>query len=182
MVNERKYFTSFEDKVEELTLADGTTINALGKGSIELNLPHACLTITNTLLIPSLTSNLLSYAPFLRTNHSLLPLKEERFEVVDKNNKRILEVSYHNGNLVAQQSIEKSFKITKNENKDIINLHKTSSHPSLQYFKKCTLILKYTTSTVSLVNSAKPQKWHSLVIFPKVRKNWNSFILTCAVP
>ncbi|MBW0505367.1 hypothetical protein O181_045082 [Austropuccinia psidii MF-1] len=93
MVNERKYFTSFEDKVEEINLADGTTINALGEGSIELALPHACLTIKNTLLIPSLTSNLLSYAPFLRTNHSLLPLKEERFEVVDKNNNRILDGS-----------------------------------------------------------------------------------------
>ncbi|MBW0472742.1 hypothetical protein O181_012457 [Austropuccinia psidii MF-1] len=90
MVNQLEFFQSIEMKDQEIKLADGSIIKALGCGTIQFKFQTIILTFSNTLYIPSLAPNLISMTTFLRTHHIIKLLNKDEFEVVDRNMKQIL--------------------------------------------------------------------------------------------
>ncbi|MBW0482382.1 hypothetical protein O181_022097 [Austropuccinia psidii MF-1] len=67
MVNHLEYFEDIEMRKQEIELADGSTIEALGTGTIRLEFKNINLRLSNTLYIPNLATNLISIATLLKT-------------------------------------------------------------------------------------------------------------------
>ncbi|MBW0483194.1 hypothetical protein O181_022909 [Austropuccinia psidii MF-1] len=132
MVNNLNYFQSIEMKKQEIELADGSIIEALGHGAIRLEFTNIILTFSNTLFIPSLATNLISMTTFLRTHHIIKLLNPNEFEVVDQNERQIVTGSFASGNLTLYyppKALLCSTILPK-----LTTLHKAAGHPSLDYF------------------------------------------------
>ncbi|MBW0491905.1 hypothetical protein O181_031620 [Austropuccinia psidii MF-1] len=79
MVNQLEFFQSIEMKDQEIELADGSIIKALGCVTIQLEFQNIILTFSNMLYIPSLATNLISMTTFLRTHHIIKLLNKDKF-------------------------------------------------------------------------------------------------------
>ncbi|MBW0504359.1 hypothetical protein O181_044074 [Austropuccinia psidii MF-1] len=99
MVNQLEFFQSIEMKDQEIKLAGGSTIKALGCGTIQLKFQNIILTFSKTLYIPSLATNLISMTTPLRTHLIIKLLNKDKFEVIDKDMKQIVTGSLASGNL-----------------------------------------------------------------------------------
>ncbi|MBW0482675.1 hypothetical protein O181_022390 [Austropuccinia psidii MF-1] len=135
MVNHLECFEDIYMRKQDIELADGSTIEALGTGTIRLEFKNIILRLSNTLYIPSLATNLISMATFLRTQHTIRSSKNEEFEVIDIEGNQVVSGSYSFGNLILHKYHQKAFLTTATSN-NLIMLHKASGHPSLEYFKK----------------------------------------------
>ncbi|MBW0479363.1 hypothetical protein O181_019078 [Austropuccinia psidii MF-1] len=117
MVNHLECFEDIDMSKQEIELADGSTIEALGTGTIRLEFKNIILRLSNTLYIPNLATNLI------------------KFEVIDIEGNQVVSGSYSSGNLILHKHHQKAFLTTATSN-NLIMLHKASGHPSLEYFKK----------------------------------------------
>ncbi|MBW0545433.1 hypothetical protein O181_085148 [Austropuccinia psidii MF-1] len=134
MVNNLEYFQSIEMKKQEIELADGSVIESLGHGTIQLKCKNIILTFSNTLYIPSIATNLISMATFLKTHHIIKILNMDKFEVIDQEIKQIVTGSIASGNLNLYYSPKELSVSTAPRN--LITLHQAAGHPSLEYFCK----------------------------------------------
>ncbi|MBW0518821.1 hypothetical protein O181_058536 [Austropuccinia psidii MF-1] len=97
MVNNLSYFQSIEMKKQEIELADGSIIEALGHGAIQLEFTNIILTFSNTLFIPSIATNLISMTTFDKTYHTITLLNQDEFEVIDQNARQVVTGSLASG-------------------------------------------------------------------------------------
>ncbi|MBW0497553.1 hypothetical protein O181_037268 [Austropuccinia psidii MF-1] len=134
MVNQLEFFQSIEMKEQEIELADGSIIKALGHGTIQLEFQNIILTFSNTLYIPSLATNLISMTMFLRTHHIIKLLNKDEFEVIDKDMRQVVTGSLASGNLTLYYSPKVLSVSTIPDN--IYTLHQAAGHPSIEYLRK----------------------------------------------
>ncbi|MBW0497512.1 hypothetical protein O181_037227 [Austropuccinia psidii MF-1] len=134
MVNNLSYFQSIEMKKQEIELADGSIIEALGHGTIQLEFTNIILTFSNTLFIPSLATNIISMTTFLKTHHVIKLLNQDKFEVIDQNSRQIVTGSLASGNLTL--SYPPKALLCSTIPSKLTTLHKAAGHPSLDYFQK----------------------------------------------
>ncbi|MBW0478653.1 hypothetical protein O181_018368 [Austropuccinia psidii MF-1] len=83
MVNHLKLFEDIDMRKQEIELADGSIIEALGTGTNRLECKNVILKLSNTLFIPNLATKLISMATFLRIKHIFFSSNHEEFEVID---------------------------------------------------------------------------------------------------
>ncbi|MBW0467906.1 hypothetical protein O181_007621 [Austropuccinia psidii MF-1] len=117
-------------KKPEIELANGSVIESLGYGTIQLEFKNFILTFSNTLYIPSLATNLISMATFLKTHHVIKLLNMDEFEVVDQEMKQVVTGSIELGNLTLYYSPKALAMSTIQKN--IVTLHQASCHPFLE--------------------------------------------------
>ncbi|MBW0533968.1 hypothetical protein O181_073683 [Austropuccinia psidii MF-1] len=116
---------------QEIELAYGSIIEALGHGTIWLEFTNIILTFLNTLFIPSLATNLISMTTFLITRHTIKLLNQDEFEVTDQNTRQVVTGSLASGNLTLYYS-PKALLWSTIPSK-LNTLHKEAGHPSLDY-------------------------------------------------
>ncbi|MBW0481284.1 hypothetical protein O181_020999 [Austropuccinia psidii MF-1] len=131
MVNNLSYFQSIKMKKQEIELADGSVIEALGDGTIWLELTNILLTFLNTLFITSLATNLISMTTFLKTPHIIKLLNQYEYEVIDQNARQVVTGSLASGNLTLYYPPKALLCSTITSKFD--TLHKEAGHPSLNY-------------------------------------------------
>ncbi|MBW0537240.1 hypothetical protein O181_076955 [Austropuccinia psidii MF-1] len=134
MVNKREYFQSIEMKKQEIELADGSIIETLGHGTIQLEFKNIIPTFSNTLYIPSLATNIISMVKFLKTHHIIKLLNTDKFEVIDQEMKKVITRSLASGSLNLYYS-PKALAISRTS-RNLVTLHQAAGHPSLEYFGK----------------------------------------------
>ncbi|KAH9458383.1 hypothetical protein Pst134EB_010685 [Puccinia striiformis f. sp. tritici] len=65
-------------------LANGDKARAIGQGTASIKFPHAILQLKNSLLVPTLTSNLISLSVFIKNNYTLKSGSGNNFILADK--------------------------------------------------------------------------------------------------
>ncbi|MBW0512363.1 hypothetical protein O181_052078 [Austropuccinia psidii MF-1] len=92
--------------------------------------------LSNTHFIPNLATNLISTSTFLKAKHAICSPKEEDFEIINQNGNQVVSGSpLSTGNIILHKHLQSAFSTTEIPN-SIVILHKASSHPSPEYFKK----------------------------------------------
>ena len=69
MFNSKNYFTKPQDHDDNVFQADGTSPQVTGIGTVRMDLPFMVLHLRNALLVPRLSSNLVSQSTFLQSGH-----------------------------------------------------------------------------------------------------------------
>jgi hypothetical protein len=137
MFNSKHYFTKLREHDDHVFQADGTSLQVTGIGTVRLDLPFMVLHLRNALLIPKLSSNLVSQSTFLRFGHYIKPQGTDGFAVVDNQDRTVLDGSYASGNLVICKTIPRTFvAVQPPVSSQTLLLHRLAGHPSLEYLRK----------------------------------------------
>ncbi|MBW0483615.1 hypothetical protein O181_023330 [Austropuccinia psidii MF-1] len=136
MFNHLSYFTKFKDSPRAILLANGSQITAKGIGTVKIELSHSYLEIKETLYCPDLSNCLLSMGSLLKNHYVLQPLNNNKFKITDQYNRTILDGDYSSGALIIKQCHLSSTSCAKTTPNQLITLHRSSGHPSFDYFTK----------------------------------------------
>ncbi|MBW0541004.1 hypothetical protein O181_080719 [Austropuccinia psidii MF-1] len=134
MVNNLESFQSIEMKKQDIELADGSVIESLGNGTIQLQFKNIIFTFSNTLYIPCLTTNLISMLTVLKTHHIIKLLNMDEFEVIEQEMKQVVTGSIASVNLNLYY-FPKALAVS-TAPRNLVTLHQAAGHPSLEYFCK----------------------------------------------
>jgi chaperonin cofactor prefoldin len=104
MFNSKHFFTKLRKHNDQVFQADGSSLQVTGIGTVRLDLSYMVLHLQNTLLVPKLSSNLISQSTFLRSGHIIRSNGEDGFAVVDDQHRIVLDGSYASGNLIIWKS------------------------------------------------------------------------------
>ncbi|MBW0497851.1 hypothetical protein O181_037566 [Austropuccinia psidii MF-1] len=121
-------------KKQDIKLADGSIIESLGGGTIQLEFENIILTFSKTLYIPSLATNLISMATFLKAHHIIKLINTDEFEVINQEMKQVITGSLASGSLNLYYSPKAPAISTASRN--LATFHQAAGHPSLKYFRK----------------------------------------------
>ncbi|KAH9458373.1 hypothetical protein Pst134EB_010675 [Puccinia striiformis f. sp. tritici] len=84
-------------------LANGDKARAIGQGTASIKFPHAILQLKNSLLVPTLTSNLISLSVFIKNNYTLKSGSGNNFILADKLGASVITGSLADGNFLIHQ-------------------------------------------------------------------------------
>ncbi|MBW0555354.1 hypothetical protein O181_095069 [Austropuccinia psidii MF-1] len=136
MFNHMAYFTEFKDSTRAILLVNGSQITAKGIGTVKIELPHSYLEIKETLYCPDLSNCLLSMGSLLKNHYVLQPLNGNSFKITNRSNRTILEGDYSSGALIVKQFQSSSTSYVNTTPNKLVTLHRSSGHPSFDYFMK----------------------------------------------
>ncbi|PLW15453.1 hypothetical protein PCANC_22964 [Puccinia coronata f. sp. avenae] len=137
MFNSPQFFTELQEHNTQVFQADGSSLQVTGIGTVRLDLPFMVLHLQNVLLVPKLSSNLISQSTFLRSGHIIRASRVDGFAVVDDQNRTVLDGSYALGNLIIRKSSPSArVAIQPLVSAQTLALHQAAGHPSLDYLKK----------------------------------------------
>ncbi|MBW0464252.1 hypothetical protein O181_003967 [Austropuccinia psidii MF-1] len=103
MLNYKKYFTSFQESLRKILLANGFYIVAQEILTFNLNLPHMQLIIKISLLFSNLSNKIIGMKTLLKTKFMLISSQDELLKVLDSKDRIILDGNFSSGNLVINQ-------------------------------------------------------------------------------
>jgi hypothetical protein len=137
MFNSPHFFTELQEHNDQVFQADGSSLQVTGIGTVRLDLPFMVLHLQNVLLVPKLSSNLISQSTFLQSGHIIRASRVDGFAVVDDQNRTVLDGSYASGNLIIRKSSPSArVAIQPLVSAQTLALHQAAGHPSLDYLKK----------------------------------------------
>lgn len=136
MFAKREHFKTYSEVREDVTLADGSIIQAVGSGSVVLRCENREVTLSNCLHIPSLTNNLVSLSHLYAKGCQLHYLGNNLFEVL-LNGSRLLHGYIQDGIFILSiiigmqsQTVNSARPIT-----DASLLHRRLGHLNLSYLR-----------------------------------------------
>ncbi|MBW0480890.1 hypothetical protein O181_020605 [Austropuccinia psidii MF-1] len=155
MFNNPEIFTNRTQLTQKIELANGSTIQASGTGTVQIKLPHCILNLSNCLLVKNLSYNLISLGTIMKPNYKSLTHDKNPFELVDPNNDIIPNGTFTSGNF--EVTIEQNQALATITNHNILNLHQAARHPSRGYLGKLfptltTTNLQYPTCNLCKIN------------------------------
>jgi hypothetical protein len=137
MFNNPSFFPSLLKSSESIYLADGSQTRAEGVGTAQIKLPHAIVTLKNSLYVPSLTSNLISLSTFIKNGYTLSSHGESFFKLCDEANSIVMTGSLACGNFIVTSEMQKAYHVDLKSEVSRLNIkHQAAGHPSLEYFYK----------------------------------------------
>ncbi|MBW0508264.1 hypothetical protein O181_047979 [Austropuccinia psidii MF-1] len=137
MFNEPEIFTNITQLTQQLELADGSTIQASGSGTVQIKLPHCILELSNCLLVKNLSYNLISLGAIMKPNYKILTHDKKLFELIDHNNNIVINGTFNSGNFELTTKQNQDLATITNHN-NILTLHQAAAHPSPEYLGKIT--------------------------------------------
>ncbi|MBW0473457.1 hypothetical protein O181_013172 [Austropuccinia psidii MF-1] len=84
MFNNAKIFTKISKLTQTIKLADRSTILAFGTGTVQIELSHCFLDLSDCLLVENLLYNLISLGQILKPNYKLTSYENKTFQVLDQ--------------------------------------------------------------------------------------------------
>ncbi|MBW0538472.1 hypothetical protein O181_078187 [Austropuccinia psidii MF-1] len=177
MFNDPKIFTNIAQLTQQIELANGSTIQASGTGTVQIELPHCILELSNCLLVKNLSYNLISLGTIVKPNYKILTHDNKLFELVDHNNNIILNGTFNSGNFEVTIEGNKALATIKNHN-NILTLHQASRNPSPEYLGKMFPTLTTTNLQCPPATSSKSPNCCLKEHFPHLKENYNLFTLT----
>lgn len=136
MFAKREFFKTYSEVKEDVTLADGTKIQAIGSGSVVLRCEDREITLSNCLHIPTLTNNLVSLSHLYVKGCQLFYLGNNRFEV-RLNGSRLLHGSIQDGIFILSVTIgtPSSSINSARPQTDVTLLHRRLGHLNDRYLR-----------------------------------------------
>lgn len=144
MFAKREFFKTYSEAKEDVTLADGTIIQAVGSGSVVLRCEDREITLSNCPQIPALTNSLVSLSHLYVKGFQLFYLGNQLFEV-RLNGSRLLHGSIQDGIFVLL--------VTIGTLSHSINTVRPQTDVTLLYRRLGDLNLRYLRRLVSHLNS-----------------------------
>ncbi|KAH9440781.1 hypothetical protein Pst134EA_032207 [Puccinia striiformis f. sp. tritici] len=95
--------TGQSEQLVYAVLANGDKPRAIGQGTASIKFPHAILQLKNSLLVPTLTSNLISLSVFIKNNYTLKSGSGNNFILADKLGASVITGSLADGNFLIHQ-------------------------------------------------------------------------------
>ncbi|PHU30452.1 Heat shock protein 82 [Capsicum chinense] len=109
MTSKREYFTKLESAKGSIKLADKTTLEIVGKGTVAIEAPKGTKFIQDVLLVPDLDQNLLIVGQMLERDYMLL-FKDKKCVVSESSGQEVITV----------EMIKRSFPLNWNSNSEQI--------------------------------------------------------------
>ncbi|MBW0496515.1 hypothetical protein O181_036230 [Austropuccinia psidii MF-1] len=135
MFNDPKIFTNITQLTQQIELAKGSTIQASVTRTVQTELPHCILELSNCLLVNKLSYNLMSLGAIMKPNYKILTHNNKLFKLVDHNNNIILNGTFNSGNF--EVTIEQNQDLaTITNHKNILTLNQAAGHPSSECLGK----------------------------------------------
>lgn len=136
MFAKREFFKTYSEVKEDVTLAGGTVIQAIGSGSFVIRCEDREVTLSNCLHIPTLTNNLVSLSHLYAKGCQLFSLGNQMFEI-RLNGSRLLHGSIQDGVFVLAITIgtpHLTLNIARPQT-DVTLLHRRLGHLNLGYLR-----------------------------------------------
>ncbi|KAI7956145.1 hypothetical protein MJO29_007544 [Puccinia striiformis f. sp. tritici] len=165
MFNSVSSFPSYQGIHDHVYLANGDKAKAIGQGTASIELPHAILQLKNSLLVPSLTSNLISLSAFIKNNYTLKSGGGNEFILADELDVPVITGSLADGNFIIHQVLHSAHKVDI-KSQPIYKKHQAAGHPSLAYFFKMFPNIPKMDFTCNTCDVSKAHKEPFLGNFP----------------
>lgn len=136
MFSERESFKTYSEVKENVTLADGSVIQAVGSGSVVLRCENREITLSNCLHIPTLTNNLVSLSHLYAKGCQLHYLGNNLFEVI-LNGSRLIHGHIQDGIFILSITLgTPSLSVNSARHQaDVTLLHRRLGHLTASYLK-----------------------------------------------
>jgi hypothetical protein len=171
MFNDLSFFPSLSKSFEVIYLADGSQTSAEGIGTAQIELPHAIITLKNSLYVPSLTSNLISLSTFIKNGYTLSSHGGSLFKLCDESNSIVLTGSLACGNFIVTSDTQKAYHVDLKSEISRLNIkHQAAGHPSLEYFYRMYPELPRKDFTCPTCDVSKRHKEPFLGSFPSASR------------
>jgi transposase InsO family protein len=135
MFNSASFFPSYQTIHDHVYLANGDKAKAIGQGVASIELPHAILQLKDSLLVPTLTSNLISLSAFIKKDYTLKSGGGDEFILADELGVPVLTGSLADGNFIVNQVVHSALKVDLKSSPSY-EKHQAAGHPSPAYFYK----------------------------------------------
>ncbi|KAI7948147.1 hypothetical protein MJO28_010055 [Puccinia striiformis f. sp. tritici] len=165
MFNSVSSFPSYQGIHDHVYLANGDKAKAIGQGTASIELPHAILQLKNSLLVPSLTSNLISLSAFIKNNYTLKSGGGNKFILADELDVPVITGSLADGNFIIHQVLHSAHKVDI-KSQPIYKKHQAAGHPSPAYFFKMFPNIPKMDFTCNTCDVSKAHKEPFLGNFP----------------
>jgi transposase InsO family protein len=165
MFNSPSLFPSYQGIHDHVYLANGDKAKAIGHGTASIKLPHVILQLKNSLLVPTLTSNLISLSVFIKNNYTLKSGGGSEFILADKQGAPVITGSLADGNFIIHQVHHSAHKVDI-KSQSIFEKHQAAGHPSPTYFFKMFPHLPKIDFTCNTCDISKAHKEPFLGNFP----------------
>lgn len=169
MFNSRLVFSDLTPTNEVVYLADGSTAKVKGKGTSNLDLPHAKLKLSDSLYIPSLSSNLISLCCFIERKYSLVSSGPGGFALLDKSGKVVISGNLSGGNFIIN-CLPLPLCASVSSSTSALTKHKSAGHPSHPYLLKMFPSLPKSPIICTTCDISKSHKSPFLGSFPKASR------------
>ncbi|KAA1095011.1 hypothetical protein PGT21_050223 [Puccinia graminis f. sp. tritici] len=165
MFNSPSFFPTYQGIHDHVYLANGDKAKAIGQGVASLDLPHAILQLKDSLLVPSLTSNLISLSAFIKKNYTLKSGGGDMFVLADEKGIPVLTGSLADGNFIVNQVSHSACKVDI-KSQSTYQKHQAAGHPSPIYFFRMFPNLPKVDFTCNTCDISKAHKEPFLGNFP----------------
>ncbi|KAH9452549.1 hypothetical protein Pst134EB_033519 [Puccinia striiformis f. sp. tritici] len=158
-------FPKFDGINDYVYLANGDKARAIGQGTASIEFPHAILQLKNSLLVPTLTSNLISLSAFIKNNYTLKSGGGNEFVLADELGAPVITGSLADGNFLIHQVQHSAHKVDI-KSQSTYEKHQAAGHPSPTYFYKMFPHIPKTNFTCNTCDLSKAHKEPFLGNFP----------------
>ncbi|KAH9464516.1 hypothetical protein Pst134EB_033278 [Puccinia striiformis f. sp. tritici] len=165
MFNSTSAFPSYDGINDHVYLANGDKARAIGQGTASIELPHAILQLKNSLLVPTLTSNLISLSAFIKNNYTLKSGGGNEFILADETGSPIVTGSLADGNFIIDHFLHSAHKVDI-KSQSTYEKHQAAGHPSPAYFFKMFPNIPKIDFTCNTCDVSKAHKEPFLGNFP----------------
>ncbi|KAI7954364.1 hypothetical protein MJO28_004764 [Puccinia striiformis f. sp. tritici] len=169
MFNSRSFFHSPQSTNDVVYLANGDKAKVTGQGTATIELPNAILQLSNSLLVPSLTSNLISLSAFIKKNYTLASAGNDEFVLSDESGSPVITGPLSDDNFTVRQVSHSANKVDI-KSLPIYKKHQAAGHPSPVYFFKMFPHLPKDSFTCNTCDVSKAHKEPFFGHFPSPTK------------
>lgn len=170
MLAKREFFKTYSEVKEDVTLADGSVIQAIGTGTVVLRCESREITLSNCLHIPTLTNNLISLSHLYTKGCQLFYLGNNLFEV-RLNGSRLLHGSIQDGIFILAITLGTHVHSVNSaqHQADVTLLHRRLGHLNISYLRMMVPQL----SSLPPCNTCMLSKHHRLPFSGKIPRPTN---------
>ncbi|KAI7936880.1 hypothetical protein MJO28_015779 [Puccinia striiformis f. sp. tritici] len=158
-------FPAYNGIDDYVYLAHGDKARAIGQGTVSIEFPHAILQLRNSLLVPTLTSNLISLSAFIKNNYTLKSGGGNKFILADELGAPVITGSLADGNFLIHQVQHLARKVDI-KSQSTYEKHQAAGHPSPAYFYKMFPNIPKVDFTCNTCDVSKAHKEPFLGNFP----------------